>query len=175
MGIRNSIYSYIGNGINGLFSNRVKLDTVNKTIEESGNTSSLNAQKHYNLLQPVSLAVNKISQDASRILIELQDNDGVTIDDKDILNKYYYFLENKYGQNGISFSYQDLIVQIVSNLKLNNEYFLRIFYHNIKIISNFFSLKHPRQPMSVHKNVQPIRSSRLAGYRQHVYINVLFY
>ena len=34
MGIRNSIYSYIGNGINGLFSNRVKLDTVNKTIEE---------------------------------------------------------------------------------------------------------------------------------------------
>ena len=117
MGIRNSIYSYNGNGINGLFSNRVKLDTVNKTIEESGNTSSLNAQKHYNLLQPVSLAVNKISQDASRILIELQDNDGVTIDDKDILNKYYYFLENKYGQNGISFSYQDLIVQIVSNLK----------------------------------------------------------
>ena len=35
MGIRNSIYSYIGNSINGLFSNRVKLDTVNKTIEEN--------------------------------------------------------------------------------------------------------------------------------------------
>lgn len=131
MSIRDSIYSYIGNGINGLFSNRVRLDTVNKTIEES-NFSGLNAQKHYNLLQPVSLAVNKISQDASRILIELQDEDGVTIDGRDILNKYYYFLENKYGQNGISFSYQDLVVQIVSNLKLNNEYFLRIFYNNVK-------------------------------------------
>ena len=132
MGIRDSIYSYIGNGINGLFSNRVRLDIANKTIQESGSSNSLKAQKYYNILQPVSLAVNKISQDASRILIELQDNNGVTINDNDILNKYYYFLENKYGQNGISFSYQDLVMQIVSNLKLNNEYFLRIFYHNIK-------------------------------------------
>ena len=29
--------------------------------------------------------------------------------------------------------------------------------------------------MSVHKKFQPIRSSRLAGYRQHIYTNVLFY
>ena len=31
--------------------------------------------------------------------------------------------------------------------------------------------------MSVHKKFQPIRSSRLAGYRQHIYIytNFLFY
>ena len=29
--------------------------------------------------------------------------------------------------------------------------------------------------MSVHKKIQPIRSSRLAGYRQHIYMNVLFY
>ena len=31
------------------------------------------------------------------------------------------------------------------------------------------------QPMSVHKKYQPIRYSRLAGYRQHIYMNVLFY
>ena len=29
--------------------------------------------------------------------------------------------------------------------------------------------------MSVHKKIQPIRFSRLAGYRQHIYTNVLFY
>ena len=39
----------------------------------------------------------------------------------------------------------------------------------------------PQPPMSVHKKVQPNRSSRLAGYRQHkyiyiyIYMNVLFY
>jgi len=34
----------------------------------------------------------------------------------------------------------------------------------------------PRPPMSVHKKIQPNRSSHLAGYRQHIYIyDVLFY
>ena len=28
--------------------------------------------------------------------------------------------------------------------------------------------KHPRPPLSVHKKIQPNRSSRLAGYRQHI-------
>ena len=27
----------------------------------------------------------------------------------------------------------------------------------------------PRPPMSVHKKIQPNRSSRLAGYREHIY------
>ena len=30
----------------------------------------------------------------------------------------------------------------------------------------------PRPPMSVHNKFQPIRSSRLAGYRQHIYIRL---
>ena len=37
----------------------------------------------------------------------------------------------------------------------------------------FFNLRHPRPPMSVHTKFQPIRSSRLAGYRPPM--NVLFY
>ena len=32
----------------------------------------------------------------------------------------------------------------------------------------FFSLRHPRPPMSVHKKIQPNRSSGLAGYREHI-------
>ena len=32
---------------------------------------------------------------------------------------------------------------------------------------DFFSLRHPRPPMRVHKQFQPNRSSRLAGYTQH--------
>lgn len=126
------VLKYIGLGRDGLFSNRVKIDEKNKTIQEIGGDNNLNAKEYYNTLQPVSLVINKISQDASKILIELQDSKGVTIKDNNILNKFYYFLENKYGQNGISSSYQDLITQIVANLKLNNEYFLRIFYNNIE-------------------------------------------
>ena len=30
------------------------------------------------------------------------------------------------------------------------------------------SLYHPRPPLSVHKKFQPNRSSRLAGYREHI-------
>ena len=41
---------------------------------------------------------------------------------------------------------------------------------------DFFSLRHPPQlPMSVHKKFQPIWSSLLAGYRLHIYMNVMFY
>ena len=40
---------------------------------------------------------------------------------------------------------------------------------------DFFSLSHPRPPMSVHKKFQPNQSSRLAGYTQHIYTNVVFY
>ena len=39
----------------------------------------------------------------------------------------------------------------------------------------FFQPDIPRPPMSVHKKIQPNRSSRLAGYTQHIYTNVLFY
>ena len=31
------------------------------------------------------------------------------------------------------------------------------------------NLCHPRPPLSVHKKFQPNRSSRLAGYREHIY------
>jgi len=99
------VLRYIGLGRDGLFSNRVKIDEKNKTIQEIGGDNNLNAKEYYNTLQPVSLVINKISQDASKILIELQDSKGVTIKDSNILNKFYYFLENKYGQNGISSSY----------------------------------------------------------------------
>ena len=34
---------------------------------------------------------------------------------------------------------------------------------------DFFSLYHPRPPLSVQKKIQPNRSSRLAGYRLHIY------
>ena len=48
-----------------------------------------------------------------------------------------------------------------------------------KILKNFFwiflAYVTPRPPRSVHKKFQPNRSSRLAGYRQHIYTNVLFY
>jgi len=38
------------------------------------------------------------------------------------------------------------------------------------------NLKHtPGPSMSVHKKFQPNRSSRLAGYTQHIYMNVLLY
>jgi hypothetical protein len=124
--------TYIGHGIKGLFSNRVLVDEKRGTIIESAGGNNSRAREYYNNLQPVSLAINKISQDISRILIELQDADGITIADNKILDKYYNFLDDRYGQNGISSSYQNLITQIVANLKLNNEYFLRIFYHKTK-------------------------------------------
>ena len=41
--------------------------------------------------------------------------------------------------------------------------------------NRFLVYQHPRLSMSVHKKCQPNRSSRLAGYRQHIYTNVLFY
>ena len=39
----------------------------------------------------------------------------------------------------------------------------------------FLAYVPPRPPLSVHKKFQPNRSSRLAGYREHIYTNVLFY
>ena len=33
----------------------------------------------------------------------------------------------------------------------------------------FFSLYNPRPPLSLHKKFQPNRSSRLVGYREHIY------
>ena len=37
--------------------------------------------------------------------------------------------------------------------------------------SIFLASNTPRQPLSVHKKFQPIRSSRLAGYRQHIWMS----
>ena len=43
-------------------------------------------------------------------------------------------------------------------------------------MSNFLAYNTPRPPMCVHKKCQPNRSSRLAGYTQHIYeCRVLFY
>ena len=39
----------------------------------------------------------------------------------------------------------------------------------------FFAYNTPRPSMSVYKKFQPNRSSRLAGYTQHIYMNVLLY
>ena len=41
---------------------------------------------------------------------------------------------------------------------------------------DFLAYVTPRPPLSVHKKIQPNRSSRLAGYREHIYeCLVLFY
>ena len=48
-------------------------------------------------------------------------------------------------------------------------------YTNEKKLELFFAYFILRLPMSVHSKLQPIRSSRLTGYRQHIYMNVLFY
>lgn len=123
---------YIGSGIKGLISNRVYVDDKKGTIREVGAGQNSEATNLYKNLQPISFAVNKVSNDSSRIIIELQDEDGISISDKKTLDKYYNFLHDKYGQNGISSLYQNLITQIVANLKLNNEYFLRVFYNKEK-------------------------------------------
>ena len=39
-----------------------------------------------------------------------------------------------------------------------------------KKLGIFLAYITPRPPMSVHKKFQPNRSSRLAGYREHIYI-----
>ena len=44
-----------------------------------------------------------------------------------------------------------------------------------KIFKCFFILLHPLGHPWVSKKCQHIQSSRLAGYRQHIYTNVLFY
>ena len=41
--------------------------------------------------------------------------------------------------------------------------------NKIEKIFRFFSLRHPRLPVSFHKKCQPFRSSRLAGYRLNMY------
>ena len=41
----------------------------------------------------------------------------------------------------------------------------------IKKKINLYGLQHPTPPMSAHKKFQPIRSSRFADYRQHIYEN----
>ena len=120
---------YIGSGIKGLMSNRVYIDEKNGTIKEIDAGLNSKAINLYKNLQPISFAINKISYDSSRIILELQDEDGISIIDKKTLDKYYNFLHDKYGQNGISSLYQNLITQIVANLTLNNEYFLRVFYN----------------------------------------------
>ena len=120
---------YIGSGIKGLMSNRVYIDQKNGTIKEIDAGLNSKAINLYKNLQPISFAINKISHDSSRIILELQDEDGISIIDKKTLDKYYNFLHDKYGQNGISSLYQNLITQIVANLTLNNEYFLRVFYN----------------------------------------------
>ena len=38
-----------------------------------------------------------------------------------------------------------------------------------KINYNFLAYETPRLPMSVHKIFHPVRSSRLAGYKEHIY------
>ena len=46
---------------------------------------------------------------------------------------------------------------------------LPVFYLNVKFFSPYNT---PRPPLSVHKKFQPNRSSRLAGYMQHIYIRM---
>ena len=38
-----------------------------------------------------------------------------------------------------------------------------------KNLEFFLAYVTPRSPLSVHKKIQPNRSSRLAGYRKHIY------
>ena len=48
--------------------------------------------------------------------------------------------------------------------------------HKIVKKEDFFSLCHPRLPMSVHKKYQPIRFSCLAGYRKkYIYECIIFF
>ena len=41
---------------------------------------------------------------------------------------------------------------------------------NIKNLNLFFCLCHPQAPHEWPQKIQPIRSSHLAGYREHIYI-----
>jgi len=59
---------------------------------------------------------------------------------------------------------------VEKKLEKNN---LNIFFEN-KVLNFFLTFTTRRPPLSVHKKIQPNRSSRLAGYRQHIYMNVLF-
>ena len=53
-----------------------------------------------------------------------------------------------------------------------NNIFFNLREKNFKF---FFSLLHPRPPKSVHNKIQPIRSGRLAGYRQHIFIRMSYF
>ena len=45
--------------------------------------------------------------------------------------------------------------------------------NNLKIkFQTFLAYNTPWPPMSAHKKIQPNRSSRLAGYTQHIYIRM---
>ena len=81
-------------------------------------------------------------------------------------------------------SYQLEIQQFLNNNKIEKGSCLILFYKSLaegrcpwkkmwkKYISIFLAFNIPRPPRSVHKKFQPIRSSRLAGYRQHIYIYI---
>ena len=56
-------------------------------------------------------------------------------------------------------------------LPVENKILKKIFEKILKkkIFNFFLAYIPPRPPMSVHKKIQPNRSSRLAGYREHIY------
>lgn len=110
---------------------REKTDSSGNTFLEMASRGS-GTEEAYRLYTPISESINKIAKDCSRLLPILQSVDGVNITDKNVLIKYQAFLHDKFGQNGISSSVSALIRQIVSSLKMNNEYFLRVYYDTKK-------------------------------------------
>ena len=58
--------------------------------------------------------------------------------------------------------------------KISKKYISKKIIFEKKNVENFFfgfflAYVTPRPPLSVHKKFQPNRSSRLAGYREHIY------
>ena len=49
--------------------------------------------------------------------------------------------------------------------------FLKFFKNEKKYLRIFFSMKHPPDTHECPQKIEPNRFSRLAGYRQHIYIN----
>ena len=57
-------------------------------------------------------------------------------------------------------------VKKICNQNLKKNFYLKKYFEKM---SNFLAYKTPRSPLSVHQKFKPIRSSRLAGYKDHVY------
>ncbi len=94
--------------------------------------------------EPIDNAINMFGERASRLGLMLYDEDNEDgrkkIEDKELLDKYYNFLINKYTTQQ---SYGALMRQIITNILVHNEFFLQIKYHtssdtivSIKLIPN---------------------------------------